>query len=439
MTTIPFYTELPQFRTGDLLSATRLNQMLSNLDAVYGLDQRMSIGTTYGHSYVGAEVGWLGWVAYNGNQLKIYLQEAGTVEFDITLKHELRTETFASGGLKTIDLSGYARYQCYCIRVAGTLPPLYAYMVDSSAASIGTMPTFSNGATSTAADFNTVLSATGALAEQFNQPIVATSVWSTDWSALNPPSWLNDQQTHSIEFYMQHRHARLEFYCTAVSSSGQGPLDTIAWDVIGNTGGWHLFWAQEIPRPGSFAPTQAINIPLPTDRLTVGNWYRYRFSHNKNGSHEDGSCKLYFYGEQRESTAGLWQPLDRWTAGDQVHGSAGGPPQLDTMSDNLDHLDGRRHTTNPVMRKSTQDNWGDVRVERVFSKRIHRWLAYENATENATPVLYYTTDKLNVLASVTLPVSYSTVFLDFETTPVKQGMIFYVDNCNYAIQVPEHP
>ena len=50
MTTIPYYTPLPEFQTGALLSATRVNQMLSNMDAVYGLDQRMVIGEPYGCS-----------------------------------------------------------------------------------------------------------------------------------------------------------------------------------------------------------------------------------------------------------------------------------------------------------------------------------------------------------------------------------------------------
>ena len=46
MTTIPYYTPLPEFHDNDILSATRLNQMLTNLEAVYGFDQKMSIGTT---------------------------------------------------------------------------------------------------------------------------------------------------------------------------------------------------------------------------------------------------------------------------------------------------------------------------------------------------------------------------------------------------------
>ena len=72
MTTIPYYTPMPEFHDNDILSATRLNQMLTNMDAVYGLDQRMSIGTTYGwNSTVDGENNtyWRGWVAFHGNQL----------------------------------------------------------------------------------------------------------------------------------------------------------------------------------------------------------------------------------------------------------------------------------------------------------------------------------------------------------------------------------
>ena len=37
MTTIPYYTPLPEFHNDDILSATRLNQMLTNMDAVYAV------------------------------------------------------------------------------------------------------------------------------------------------------------------------------------------------------------------------------------------------------------------------------------------------------------------------------------------------------------------------------------------------------------------
>ena len=447
MTTIPYYTPLPEFQTDDILSATRLNQMLTNMDAVYGLDQRMSTPTTYGwNSTVDGEnnTWWRGWVAFHGDQLKIHVQEACVVEFDATEKYQLHAVTFTSAGLKTITLpAGYTEWDCYCIQIRNQLPPLYAYMTDSSAASIGSMPAFTNGATSSAANLNAIIRATGTLAEQFNQPIPAGSRWS---SGPGVPSWLNQQDDYAIVTYIQHRHARFEFYVTAVSSTGQGPNDTLAWEVWDNSGGWHLFWSQELVRglgwvTQNFLPNDPINVPLPTSTLTIGTWYKFRFSHSVNGSGQNGKSNLYYYGEQRTNTANLWTAQQRWEAGDVAHGSAGGPPQLDTMSDNLEWLDSRRNTTNMVMRQSRQlrDESPETRTETVFTRRIHRWLAYENATEEDTPTLYYTTDRLNVFASVTMPVSYTTVYLDLDTTPIKAGMVFYVANCHYAIQVPDHP
>jgi hypothetical protein len=453
MTTIPYYTPLPEFHDDDILSATRLNQMLTNMDAVYGLDQKMSIGTTYGwNSTVDGEnnTWWRGWVAFHGNQLKIYVQEPCVVKFDVTEKYQLHTTTFQpsgfTAGLKTINLpAGYTEWDCYCIEIQNQLPPLYAYMTDSSAASIGSMPTFPEDDTSSDAHLNAIIRATGTLAEQFNQPIAAGSRWSSN--VANDPSWLNDQYDHSIEFYIQHRHTRFQFYVTAEASSGNGTLDTIAWHVY-TGGGWHLLWSEDVPRLG-FGTLPAflegpVDIALPTWIFTVGNWYRMRFSHSLNGdtqAHRDGVCRLYYYGEQRSNTASLWTAQTRWDAGDVVHGDADGPPQLDTMSANLEWLDTRRNTTNPVMRQSRQlrDESPETRTETVFTRRIHRWLAYENATEEDTPTLYYTTDRLNVFASVTMPVSYTTVYLDLDTTPVKAGMVFYVSNCHYAIQVPDHP
>ena len=48
MTTIPFYTPLPEFQDGDILSATRLNQVLTNIrrHTVPALKHRVSHHTT---------------------------------------------------------------------------------------------------------------------------------------------------------------------------------------------------------------------------------------------------------------------------------------------------------------------------------------------------------------------------------------------------------
>ena len=172
------------------------------------------------------------------------------------------------------------------------------------------------------------------------------------------------------------------------ASSGNGTLDTIAWHVY-TGGGWHLLCSEDVPRLG-FGTLPAfmegpVDIALPTWIFTVGNWYRMRFSHSLNGdtqAHRDGVCRLYYYGEQRSNTASLWTAQTRWDAGDVVHGDTDGPPQLDTMSANLEWLDTRRNTTNPVMRQSRQlrDESPETRTETVFTRRIHRWLAYENAT-----------------------------------------------------------
>jgi hypothetical protein len=454
MTTIPFYTPLPEFQDDDVLSATRLNQMLTNIDAVYGLDQRMSVPFTYGwtNAIAGTQE-WKGWVAYHGNQLVICLQEAGTVEFDQPAPYTKTfhlSQSFGSGGVKTINLEGhgYVDYQVYQVRVDGSLPPLYAYMTDryASLLDIGAMPSFVHDTTSSPAHFNAIVNpsdepgggATAKLAKQFCQPVVGSQKWSNAVA-------LNNSNGHSIVFYMQHRHARLEFYVTATSSDGnsQAQLDSLAFSVWdndvspGSTEG-RLIWAQSVPRPGKFPPdpNTVFNVPLDTSHLTVGNWYKFRFTHNQgSGGQENGRCDLYYYGQQRTATAGLWMPQSRWELGDVVDGNSGQHPQLVDMSDNLTWLNGRRHSTNPVMPQSTQTD--TAAPARFFSKRIHRWLAYENYNEELTPALFYTTDRLNVFANVTMPVSYTTVYLDLDTTPIKTGMVFYADNCHYAIQVPD--
>lgn len=440
MTTIPFYTPMVDFIDDDIGSATRFNQMLGNIDAVYGLTRRMSIGQTYGHTDAGAGMNeWRGWVAHHGNQLTIYLQEPGTVEFDATSKHQKRTFTYGTMGLKVISLPasyGYTEFECYCIRVDSALPPLYAYMSKNDMALIPTLPTFVNGTVPHATDFNAVRLATERLAEQFNQPITGGSRWS---SGLTTPSWLNDQNPYSIEFWAEYRHPRFEYYATATPSGGSSgaPTDTLAWEVIGNTGGWDDFDVVTIPRPSPLVMTTPRNVALPAWNLTIGNWYNFKFTHNANEG--NGKSNLYFYGQVPASSAGLWTPQDRWDMGDVANGSTGGPPKLKTMSDNLTYLNGLRYTTNPVMRQSRQLSSFGERTEVTFSRRIHRWLAYENDLEGTTPTLLYTTSKPNVFESVTMPVSYTTVYFDLDQSPIKPGMTFYAVNCQYAIQVSDHP
>lgn len=447
MTTIPHYTELPDFANDDLMSATKLNQMLTNIDAVYGLQRRAVIGTTYGRTSAETGAGlreWRGWVAYHGNQLKIYVTEACEVDWDVTAKHQLRTFTFGAAGLQTISLPasyGYTEFECYCIRVRNVTPPLYAYMIKSDAQAIPTLPVFANGTIYPANDFNIVLTATERLAEQFNQPVVAGSSWSSGESV---PSWLNDQDTHAIIFYAQYLHPRFEFYATASSPGGGDDEDSLAWSVWDDSNGWAQFWAASIPRSGSFPPegTTTYNVPFTGTALTLGNWYKFRFAHDAHGG--IGKSTLYWYGQTPSSAVSSWTPQARWSMGGVVNGNTGGPPRLTTMNANLTYLDGLRHTVNPVMRQSTQrrdagENELPYRCEKVFTRRVHRWLAYENADTDTTPTLLYPTERPNVFASVTMDTSYTTAYYDLDQSPILPGMTFYVTNCNYAIQVSDHP
>ncbi|MFZ1683176.1 MAG: hypothetical protein WAU88_03505, partial [Candidatus Zixiibacteriota bacterium] len=188
MSTIPYYVPLPEFQDRALLSATRVNQMLSNLDAVYGCDQRIVIGQLFGCTS-DVNRSWKGWVAFHGNELKIALptptNAAGTtVVFDDSSKvHRFSThyDHGTAGGLKTIPIPqdvGYENYAVYRVYVDND-PPTYAYMTDSTASSIGLMPSFGNGSGSSAADFNAIINATAQLGEQFNQPIISGTRWMT--------------------------------------------------------------------------------------------------------------------------------------------------------------------------------------------------------------------------------------------------------------------
>lgn len=450
MSTIPYYTTLPEFQHLALLSATRLNQMLDNLDAVYGLDQRMSIGQAYGCT-ADNNRSWRGWVAFNGNRLNLALptpsRDEGTlIVFDNQSRTHRIEETIphgAPGALKQINLPedvGYEQFQIYQVYILGD-PPTYAYMDDREATTIGAMPAFTNGTASSAADFNAVINATNKLGEQFNQPIIGGARWNT----LN---WINDNDPYTITTYAQYRHTQFQFYLTAQSSAGPAnrPNDHLKWEVRDNTGVPREFWAMDLEHNSSNSPTAPITVRLPDyASLTVGNWYAFRFEHSMHESSDSkGMTRLYWYGQQRSDTAALWTPLNRWSLGDVVDGSGTSNPRLDIMSHNLTYLNGRRNTINPVMRQSTQnreiDNSGHYNVP-TFARRAYRWLAYENAStdDEAEAALFYSVGQPNVFASVNLTKTYTTAYLDLDTTPIRPGMIFYAFNCNYAIQVPDHP
>lgn len=430
--------------------------MLSNLDAVYGLDQRMTIGEIYGcTSNINGD--WRGWVAYKGDELHItipgvWADEGTTVSFDETNKVHRFTVHYphgTPGGLKIIPIPqdvGYQEYAVYQIYVDNRPCPTYAFMSNSAAEPIELLPSFSNGSLSGAGDFNLVINDTKKLAEQFNQPIISGTRWMTK-------NWFNDTPEGIFYTYAQYRHTSFEFYLTAQASGGSSSRqkDYLEWAIyVDNT--WVPFWSLYLELNGSNSPTEPIRIRLiDLFSLTLNRWYPFRFTHRLGeNSRGDGIARVFWYGQQRNSTAALWTQQNRWELGDVVDGNGTGNPRLDIMNDNLTYLNSRRNSVNQVMRQATNnrddDDLGHYNNP-VFARRVHRWLAYENASlddpdttaNEGEATLFYSVGKPDIFASVNITKTFVTAYLDLDTTPIKPGMMFYAYNCKYAIQVPDHP
>ena len=425
------YFTVPAFQTGDVLSATKLNQVLSNVDSAYGSDQRMEIAPVTGlWNPVGLV--WSGWVAFNGEDtLVVYLVGGASsisVEFDQTNKTFRQTWSFTSGGIKTLTLAQpglYRRGEVYCLRVTNTFP-LYAYLTSTSCVTVGTMPAFTNGTASSAADFNTVRDATDRLHQYFSQPMISTTSYGGEKKL---------SAGYSFDVWQQYRHNTFRWLSLHRGPASGSQTEHVKFYVVKSNIEYE-FWTADLQR-NQVIPLAERTADLSSIGLTVGAWYKFGFAHENVDGQSPGDCHVYWCGQERYNTVAAWTPLERWDYGDTVNGSAGTTPNLDTMAENIAWLNtNRRRWNNFVMRQNVTRNADPyAERERFFSKRVHRWLAYENLNDQDGAVLLWSTANGNTFQSYDLPASYTTAYFDFEQSPVQMGQVFYIDNVKYAIQV----
>lgn len=423
------YVPVPAFQTGDILSATKLNQMTTNLDYVYGMDRRPEVGMLTRWWNQDARI-WYGWTAYGGeDQLKIYVSLSGTgtcyvVWDDLGYTHAFSTLVTTSG-LKTITLPTAQNYQVnqvYRVKVVHGIP-LYGYLTSSYLGSIGAMPTFTNGNVSAAADFNNTSLAIDALRKAHDRPFVAQRSYGNN--AINPS--VADRGT--IAVWMQYRHPVFKWLASH-SHGSSNRTERLEWSVV-KSGNEYVIWTYDLR--GSDLPLQIRQADMTSIGLTVGSWYAFTFTHQDadppNGI--SGSSSVYWFGQEPEAANASWTAFAPWTYGTVVNGDAGASPLLATFSDNLTWLDTRSRWNSMIQTEGKP-------AEQWFTRRIKRWLAYENATDEQRVAVRWGENSGIPNQGYELPDAYgTTAYLDMDQSPIRTGQIFYVANSKYAIQVDD--
>ena len=448
----PKNPSFPTWINGDLLSASKLNDLMDWIDTATGLhEQRMvpfdsgantarcaAYGRpTYGYDQ-GRQVEY--WLAHNGDQLTIKLSGTDPAYLywrwdGVTLNHA--DAVVPANATTTYNIANFNDgagldnlYQFQPVRFAlrSTYHPNdsifvdYVYQTDSNApTTLGTLPVFTDATTSSAADLNAIQDATEQALACLNQPI--------------PCQYANDDRVGDRRYYVgwvQHQHST--FYVDVTLDIQ--PLDHFyvlynGQDVTGHTGRYD----------------NVLSGPVPSG-LFAGLWYKVELVIDRYEDEEhEQRVKLWSYGEIPEAVFGTIDPMVRWDHGDTASGNVGGPPRLSQMSDALGALEARLRWVNVPCRvagsmirdEEPGDCAGAQDIDGMSGYRVHRWLAYNTFRKASgdwdTATLQWFTSGRNV-QSVSLPLMQEPGFYDLESTPIKPGMWFRVTGAGFAIQTP---
>ena len=457
----------PTWRTSDLVSASKLNDMMDAIDAATGLYERriypFDAGAdvldcdVYGRPAAGYNQGSQVeyWLAHNGNRLVISLGGTDPAYLywrwdGVTLNNAiavLPANTVTTVNLSASQLSGLYQYQPVRVMLRSTYHPnnsifvKYLYQTSSNAPTgLGSLPAFTNGAASAAADLNAIRSATVTALATVQQPIAC--------------QYSNRDRVGTRNFwngYIRHTHTRLIVDLTVTVEN----FDAGDYLYI-NYGPYNVFnWS---PAAGRFSfdgiADGGINLPA---GLTVGDWYNIQVGFNRSNEHEQ-HVTVWSMAEVQGNTLGNFNSMTRWTHGDTLNGSAGGPPRLAQMSDALGDISTAMNAAgatpglwvNQPCRTAGSikldinplDCAGDQIIDGMSAYRVHRWLAYNTFRkadgDYATATLQWFTSGRN-LQSYSLPLIDAETgygFFDMESTPVKPGMWFRLVNAGFGIQTP---
>lgn len=418
----PLTPNLPAWIDGDLLSASKLNDLMDWIDTATGLHEQRMVPFDSGAD---GQIEY--WLANNGDRLTVKLGNADPAYLywrwdgvrldnaDALIQPNTTTTFNIANWNNGAGLANLYPFQPvrFMLRSASTSFPNagiivdYIYQRNSNApTTLGTLPAFTNGTASSAANLNAIQDATEQALDCLNQPIHCQHS--------------SDERVGTRSYYdrwVQHQHST--FYVDVTLDIQ--PTDNFyvlynGQDVTGATGRYDGVLSG--PVPGG---------------LTLGYWYKVELVVNRDTTGEmEQRVKLWSYGEIPEAVFGTIDPMVRWDHGDTANGSAGGPPRLAQLSDALGSLSTRLRWINVPCRT-------DNNINGLSGYRVHRWLAY-NTFRKAdgdwdTATLQWFTSGRNI-QTASLPLMEEPGFYDLESTPIKPGMWFRVTGAGFAIQTP---
>lgn len=449
------YLNPPTFQTGDVLSASKLNHLLTDIDTLYGWYYGPNYGVDQQQFDLGQPSstveGWAGWCILTGDTLVVQIADVSggvkaKVYFDGT---QVGVSTGYGAGTHNIALpigaAGWQAWTPYRVSIVidrpnqtGGLHVLRVFLKDSTAPAAGALPAFADGSTSSAADFNAIADGIRNVEPVVVQPVAGcrggeeytvgptNTGWTTvqSWSMQHRLSGLRCSLFLQGPFQPGTISARLRYNGTVVNGA-EWSVDTFGTRRVID----QIFAIPGSPTVGTFY-TVEVQVKQSTGWLT--DWRVQPF---------------YVYEDQLGLPAGYYQTL-RWQHGDYAVGNSDNPG-LFVMSENLGAINVNSAAcgaVNIVQREPITTftaPWLPNYKRRFYHVRRWRWLAYKQhewppqPPDGDTPAasINWTYDGIT-WDSYTLPEVEGGGFYDLDSSPVAQGMVFYATGCQYAIQTP---
>lgn len=449
----PITPRFAPWYTGDLVSASKLNDLMDWIDTATGLHEQRSVPfdsganvldcQVYGRPFYGYNSGSQVeyWLAHNGDQLTIKLSGTDPAYLywrwdGVTLNNAdavvpaNATTTYNIANFNDgAGLANLYQYQPVRLMLRSTYHPNNSIFVDyvyqgqsNSPTSLGVLPLFTSGETSDADDLNTIQAVTEVALNCLSQPIAC--------------QYSNDDRQGDRQYYVgyvRHQHSRFYVDVTlAVQPTDNFYVRYNEQDVTGATGVYDgVLWG---------------NVP---SGLDVGTWYKVELVLDTSTTGEmEQRVKLWSYGEVPGLTFGTIEPMGRWEHGDVVAGSEEAAPKLPELTEALTQISDTLRWVNIPCRTAGSvrldetdpgDCAGAQIIDGMSGYRVHRWLAYNTfwlaEGKWATTTLQWFSQGRNI-QSYSLPLAEGPSFFDFESTPIKPGMWFRVIGAGFAIQTP---
>lgn len=440
----------PSFQTGDVLSASKVNHLLTDIDTLYG----WYYGPNYGFDNAWAGTppgGWGGWCILTGDTLVVQLSTfsggaIAKVYFDGT---QIGVGTgYTSAGTYNIALpsgsEAWQPWQPYRVSITNTQPSgtgefnvVRVFLKDSSIPSSGTLPDFADGDTSSAADFNAISNGIRNVEPLVVQPVIGCRGGEGYGDAFVGGS--NSGWVIAQSWSIQHRVNALR--CSLFIQGSWGP-GTISARLRYN--GVPVNGAEWTVGPLSSRRITDKVFALPTTPpLAIGTFYNVDIQIRQDPAWQSGwhVSPAYVYEDQLGLPAGYYETL-RWEHGDYAAGDSDNPG-LFVMRENLNAINVNATACgaiNVVQMEPifTSQPLVEPEARRFYHVRRWRWLAYNRQQWDASgpeATVNWTYDGVT-WDSYTLPDVEDGGFYDLDSSPIVPGLLFYVSGVQYAIQTP---